>query len=661
MTEPNVQEIAAFLGHVSLFRNVKPDYLLSIAKRVEERVFQRDQVIFDEGDDGDSLYLIKAGSVGVFLIDSKIGLRFELARLRTGQVFGEMALLTEAKRAATCKAMEPTQCILITRQTFMAIVERIPDVALAVAQVLAERVNQLNREKGASTVVDLGALRFDPSVYQLVPTRILEAHKLIPLNIENGVLTVACVDTTDLAGIDELRRLVRNVELRTIGISEQEYKKFLEVNASKLGSATGAKKGAPRKLPQIQWISEEVKESSIDKGGGDDVKLLVDVIVAQAVDLEASDIHIETELDSVNVRYRVAGALMKRPAAPIPRAYARAMVSRVKVLADLDISERRRPQDGRIRCAVGGRPLDLRVSTMPTQDGEKIVMRLLDSANAVKPLEQLILAEKVCRVVQQMVLRPYGIVFVCGPTGSGKTTTLYSALGIRRREDTNIVTVEDPVEYGLTGITQVSVHPDIGLTFASVLRSFLRQDPNVILVGETRDRETGKIALEAGLTGHLVLTSLHTNDAIGAIQRLREMDIENYAIAAALVGIVSQRLVRRICPACAIEQQPSPHVVEQLALIEVLPRDFKGTLKRGKGCESCGGTGFRGRVGVYEILVADDELRQGIISGADHIQLRSMALKGAYVPMTRYSSYLLTNGITAPEEILGIHAGQSHR
>jgi type IV pilus assembly protein PilB len=294
---------------------------------------------------------------------------------------------------------------------------------------------------------------------------------------------------------------------------------------------------------------------------------------------------------------------------------------------------------------------------MPTHDGEKIVLRVLDTASAIQPLERLILAEKVCRVVQQMVARPHGIVFVCGPTGSGKTTTLYSAVNIRRREDTNIVTVEDPVEYNLPGITQVNVNPDIGLTFASVLRGMLRQDPNVIMVGETRDSETGAIALEAGLTGHLVLTSLHTSDTIGAIQRLREMKLENYAIGAALVGVISQRLVRRLCPICAQDGEPSPHLLEQLEHIEVLARDFSGKLKKTRGCDTCAGSGYRGRVGVFEILVADDALKQGIIAGADQFKLREIASAGAFVPMHRYSNYLLTSGITTPEEILSIHAG----
>ncbi len=646
-------QVTQFLSHVSLFDNVKPEYLPSIAQRAEQRAYKRGQIIFNEGDPGDTLYIIKTGSVGVFLVDSKVGLRFELARLRSGQVFGEMAMLTEQPRNATCQAIEATECILISRKTFMAIVERIPQVALAVAEVLASRVNQLNRDRG-QTQVHMSDLRFDPEVYRMIPSRILERHKMIPVSIQGGILTIACADASDLTGLDEVRRVVRGVEVRPVTISDADYHGFLKQHAGQLPKE--AKQQRARRAEPVRWITEDIKDAKLE-AGGQDVKLLVDMIVSQGIELEASDIHIEPELDQLTVRYRVSGRLQRRTGQAIPRAFHRALASRIKVLADLDISEKRRPQDGRISLEIASRQYDLRISTMPTHEGEKVVMRILDTAAAVQPLERLVLADKVCRVIKQLVSRPHGVIFVCGPTGSGKTTTLYSAVGLRRREDTNIVTVEDPVEYNIPGITQVSVNPDIGLDFASVLRSFLRQDPDVILVGETRDVETGKIALEAGLTGHLVLTSLHTNDAIGAIQRLREMGLEDYAIAAGMVGVISQRLVRRLCPMCSKEQRPSPHVMEQLALIEVLPRDYAGALKKAHGCETCNGTGYRGRIGVFELLVADDALRQRIIDGDGQFKLRETALKGAFVPMERYSNHLLTEGLTTPEEILGIHAG----
>ena len=519
--------------------------------------------------------------------------------------------------------------------------------------MLAERVEQLNRERGQKQI-SLSELKFDPDVYRLVPSRILDRHRMIPMNIKDGRLTLACTDVDDLTGIDEVRRIVRGVDVHPIAVSDNDYNGFLRAHAAELPKETKSQKTS--RLESVYWIDPDEGAHQIDSRG-DEIKLLVDMIVSQAIDLEASDIHIEPEMNEVNVRYRVSGALVRRPGKAIPRGYHRAIASRLKVLADLDIAERRRPQDGRISCRVGKRGFDFRMSTMPTHEGEKLVLRVLETAAAVQPLEQLVLAEKVCRVVKQMAQRPFGVVFVVGPTGSGKTTTLYSAVGIRRRVDTNIVTVEDPVEYNIPGITQVSVKPDIGLTFASVLRAMLRQDPNVILVGETRDAETGKIALEAGLTGHLVLTSLHTNDAIGTIQRLREMGLENYAIAAALVGVISQRLVRRLCPICAQDAEVSPHVLEQLALAEILPREYDKPLKRARGCENCAGTGYRGRVGVYEILVADDGLRQEVINDAGQFKLREAASKGAFVPMARYSSYLLTAGITTPEQVLAIHSG----
>ncbi len=652
--ETSAPEVVEFIGRISLFAHVKTEYLPSIAARLEERTFAANEVVFQAGDDGDALYIIRSGTIGVFLVDPSIGLKYELARLRSGEVFGEMAVITRHQRSAMCRALEPTRCLILSHATFLAIVERIPQVALSVAAVLAERIDQLNRERGA-TKTNLADLRFDADVFRMVPLRIVERHRMIPVNMTDRCLMLGCVDPKDLTGIDEIRRLVRGVDIQPFGITEGEFQSAVAKYAASAPSDSAQRVGL--RLAPVRWQSEELRDEKLESAG-DELKLLVDMIVSQAVDVEASDIHISPELDGVDVRYRVAGRLVERRGAPIPRSYHRALASRIKVLADLDISERRRPQDGRMSCWVGERQYDLRVSSMPTQQGEKVVMRLLDTAHAVQPLERLILAEKVCRVVRQMVQRPHGSVFVCGPTGSGKTTTLYAAVGLRRTPDTNITTIEDPVEYNLRGVTQVSVNPEIGLTFESVLRSSMRQDPDVILVGETRDRATARLVVEAGLTGHLVLTSLHTNDALGAIQRLREMEVANYAIAASLVGIISQRLVRRVCPNCASEDRPAPHVLDQLVLANVIRGDFKGTVRRPVGCDVCGGTGYRGRVGVYELLVADDELRQQIISGAGQFQLRDVALQGAYVPMSRYSNHLLTEGLTTPEELIAVHVGE---
>jgi len=653
-----VEDLVRFLGEVNLFKNVRDDYKRAIAPRLEPRFFNKDEIIFHEGDVGDAMYFIKSGTISVLLSEPMVGLQFEIARLRSGQVFGEMAVITAETRSATCKAVESTQCYVLPRDTLMRIIEKIPEVAVAIAQTLAERVQQLNKERGTQ-MVDITKLGFDPEIYKMVPGRILEQHRMIPMTLREGTLTIACVDPHNLTGLDEIRRLIRGVEIRAVGISESDYRNFVEREKQRIAGAQGAAQKKPARVASIQWLTEEVKDGPADAALGEKIKALLDQIVAEGIERESSDIHFEPERDELVVRYRVSGRLVKRPGAPIPRSMLKPIVSRIKILAELDISERRLPQDGRIGLQVGGRMLDLRVSSLPTHDGEKVVLRILDSQNALQPLERLVLAEKVCRVVNQLVSRPHGVVYVCGPTGSGKTTTLYSAVNVRRREDTNITTVEDPVEYSIPGVTQVSVKPEIGLTFASILRSILRQDPNVILVGETRDKETGKLVLEAGLTGHMVLTSLHTNDALGTIQRLREMDLENFAIAASLVGVISQRLVRRLCPACTTDAPIAQAILDQLAIAEVLPRDFTGTVKRAKGCDTCGGTGYRGRVGVYEILVADDDLREGIATGKTNFELKTIAQKGAFVPMSRYSSYLLTSGITTPEEVLAIHSGVS--
>ena len=642
------------MGDVALFKNVRDDYKRAIAPRLEPRFFNKGEAIVTEGEVGDAMYIVRQGSVSVLLTEPMLGLEMEVARLRTGQVFGEMSMLTAEPRSATVRAVDPTHALVLSRETFHQIAAKIPEVAIAVAQVLAERVSQLNKERG-SQLVDISRLRSDPEVYRMVPSRILEAHRMIPMSIDGGTLTVACVDPRNLAGLDEIKRLMRGVEIRAVGITEPEYKNFLEKNKVVPGPGNTMKMKAFRPVA-IAWESDSDKDGPSDPALGDKVKLLLDQIVGEGIDREASDIHFEPERDEVVIRYRMSGRLVKRPG-NIPRSLLRPLVSRIKILAELDISEKRLPQDGRIGLKASGRMLDLRVSSLPTNDGEKVVLRILDSANALQPLERLVLAEKVCRVVNQLVMRPHGVVYVCGPTGSGKTTTLYSALGVRRNEHTNITTVEDPVEYSIPGITQVSVRSEIGLTFASILRSVLRQDPNVILVGETRDKETGKLVLEAGLTGHMVLTSLHTNDALGTIQRLREMELENFAIAASLVGVISQRLVRRLCPACAVESQLTPALHDQLTRVDVVPKEFVGKIKRAVGCDSCAGTGYRGRVGCYEILVADEALRTEIANGASTHALKATASKGAYVPMARYSNYLLMAGLTTPDEIISIHAG----
>jgi type IV pilus assembly protein PilB len=376
----------------------------------------------------------------------------------------------------------------------------------------------------------------------------------------------------------------------------------------------------------------------------------VEEIIGTGLAIGASDIHVEVERRGVIVRYRVDGSLQPR-SQPLPPELSRAIASRLKLLARLDITETRKPQDGRITVRTGQRMVDLRVSSMPAKLGEKVVMRILDAEASVSDLKRIFAVDKVRQLFSQLVFRPQGLVMVTGPTGSGKTTTLYSGLAARRKPELNVVTVEDPIEYHLDGVTQIQVAPEAGTTFATILRSLLRQDPDVIMVGETRDRETARTVAEAANTGHLVLTSAHTNGALDAVARLADLGVEPYAIASSLIGVLSQRLVRRVCADCAEPFEYPDYVLELMVKTGAILPNEQPSLVRGRGCAACRNSGFRGRVAVCELLVISDPVRDAIGRGADLAGLRAAA-QGALVEYPRYAGILVGSGVTVPGEIL---------
>jgi general secretion pathway protein E len=374
----------------------------------------------------------------------------------------------------------------------------------------------------------------------------------------------------------------------------------------------------------------------------------VNLLVRDAYDAGASDIHLEATPAGLTARFRLDGVLV--PALEAPVELHHAIVSRIKLLAELDISERRRPQDGRIRVRLDARELDLRVSTVPTLFGESVVLRLLDRGGRPVTLEELGLQPEVLATLSRLTARPHGMILVTGPTGSGKTTTLYACLSRRDRTGEKILTVEDPVEYQLAGITQVPVHRQSGVTFAAALRSILRQDPDVLMVGEMRDQETAEIAVQAAMTGHVVFSTLHTNDAIGAIPRLLDLGVPEYLVAATVEGILAQRLVRRICDGCRAECTPAPELVSRLS-----GRPAGRTrLHRGIGCPACRGTGFRGRVGLFELVVMTDELKDAVTRGAPARELRAAAERGGAVPLLADGWLKVQAGLTTVEEVLRV-------
>ena len=378
------------------------------------------------------------------------------------------------------------------------------------------------------------------------------------------------------------------------------------------------------------------------------VKKLLNLVLLQAIRDKASDIHFEPFEDEFKMRYRIDGVLYEM--VPPPRHIAMAVTSRIKVMANLDIAERRVPQDGRIELNVGGNPVDLRVSVLPTMFGESVVMRVLDRSQVSLDLNKVGMRDIDLAMFRDILDLPHGIVIVTGPTGSGKTTTLYSALRELNKVDTKIITTEDPVEYDIDGLIQIPINPDIGLTFASCLRSILRQDPDVILVGEMRDLETAEIAIHASLTGHLVFSTLHTNDAPTSVTRMLDMGIEPYMLTSTVEAIVAQRLVRRICMNCRSEFQPTEEMLMELNLT---PDDVRGrTFFYGRGCEQCNNTGYRGRTAIFEIMRMDDELRTLIRSGTSSNVLRSEARRGGMRSLRESGLMNIYDGITTIEEVV---------
>ena len=398
----------------------------------------------------------------------------------------------------------------------------------------------------------------------------------------------------------------------------------------------------------------EGRDSSIDLDAlkqmaeSNPVKRLLNMVLLQAINEKASDVHFEPFEEEFKMRYRIDGVLYEM--IPPPKHIAMAITSRIKVMANLDIAERRMPQDGRIPLVVQGKSVDLRVAVLPTIFGESVVMRILDRSNVALDLEKVGMREDDLKVFRQLIGKPNGIVLVTGPTGSGKTTSLYAALNELNSIEDKLITTEDPVEYDIDGIIQVQIRPEIELTFAACLRSILRQDPDIVLVGEIRDKETAVIAIQASLTGHLVFSTLHTNDAPSAIARLLDLGIEPFLITATLEGIVAQRLVRRVCVQCKEEYTPTE---EQLMELELLPEDVKGRVFfRGRGCDVCNNTGYRGRLGIYEIMVFDDEMREMIMAHASTNLLRNAARKRGMRTLRQSGLMSIFEGLTTIEEVV---------
>jgi len=483
-----------------------------------------------------------------------------------------------------------------------------------------------------------------PVVKNLSP-KYLRQYVVCPIAVEGGLLTVATADPLNPMIVDDLRQST-GLDVRIV-VSPGEG--ILEaIDRTYDGAAT-----------PLQRIVEGLEEERGPEGEEDvnhlrdmafeaPVIRLVNLLVENAIAAEASDIHIEPFEDTLRVRYRIDGILFDQESPP--RRLRDAVTSRIKLMAEMNIAERRLPQDGRIRVSLHGRRVDIRVSTIPTVHGESIVMRLLDRASVFLPLEKLGFGSDTLKHFEALIQRPHGILLVTGPTGSGKTTTLYAALEKINSPDRKILTVEDPVEYQLKGVNQIPVKPEIGLSFATGLRHIVRQDPDVILVGEIRDLETVDIAIQAALTGHMVFSTLHTNDAPGAIPRLQDMGAEPYLIASVLEGVLAQRLVRRICQACRTPETPSAADIEALG-VEAPPGV---TLYRGLGCDECRNTGYRGRTAIYELFTITEDVRSLILRRASSREIRRLAVEAGMTTLRMDGWSRACEGVTTVEEVLRV-------
>ena len=491
--------------------------------------------------------------------------------------------------------------------------------------------------------VDLTEYPIDPSASALIPENLARRYKALPVGFDEGKVVVAMSDPSNVLALDDIRTLTGKEVAPVVATATDigaAISRIQRLDRSVESITASAELVEEEEAPDIARARELVEEAPIVK--------LVNLLVTQAVDQRASDIHIEPQERDLRIRYRIDGVLheIMRP----PKSIQSGVISRLKIMAEMDIAERRIPQDGRVGLVVGGKAIDLRVASLPTVYGEKIVLRILDKSNVLLRLEDLGFSVPNFKRFESAYTKPYGMILVTGPTGSGKSTTLYATLNILNQADRNIITVEDPVEYRLSGVNQVQTNNKAGLTFASALRSILRSDPDIVLIGEVRDRETAQIAIEAALTGHLVLSTLHTNDAPSAVSRLIEMGIEPFLVSSAIDAVLAQRLARRLCPKC---KEPYVPTREALATnrFPIGPDEDVPTLFRAVGCSYCSKTGYRGRLALHEVMLMSEEIERLAVERRSSDDISRVAVEQGMVQLRGDGIAKVRAGITSIEEI----------
>lgn len=538
--------------------------------------------------------------------------------------------------------------------------EKVGEILVKLGYVTAEEILPVLAEHIGVGSVRIDINEIETEVIELIPEDLMRKYYVFPIKKLGGKLTLAMADPMNVFVVDEVQLRTKCVVRPVFALKQEIEDAISALEAKKEGDGHGVDDTAMNEILNdlggmddggievIEDGSEDI-EQGLDSASAPVVRA-VNAIIATALKIGASDIHIEPYEKKIRVRCRVDGVLTEVKV--LPKSVSNAFSSRIKIMSDLDIAEKRLPQDGRFRIKSKGKDIDFRVSSLPTVHGEKIVMRILDQSNLMLNMEDLGFERGELDKFDKALSSPYGMILVTGPTGSGKSTTLYSALSKVNNPDINISTAEDPVEYQLEGINQVHCRKEIGLDFAAALKSFLRQDPDVIMVGEIRDRETAEISIKAALTGHLVLSTLHTNDAPSTIQRLTNMGIESFMISASLLLVEAQRLGRRICKECKEEYKPERGILSAVGLDYEKYKDKM--FYRGKGCPKCNGTGYKGRVGFYEVMLIDDELRDAIAQGYNAEQIRKIAVKNGMKTLRMQAVSKSEQGVTTLEEVLRV-------
>jgi type IV pilus assembly protein PilB len=532
----------------------------------------------------------------------------------------------------------------------------VEDALIRLGYADADDIMKAKAEQHGLPFVELHEIEIPSSVIELVPESLARENIVMPLAQEGGIIRVIMHDPLDFETIDKLRFVLN----RDIEVSLAPKEAIVEAINKYYGSSSSETESVDSMLQEFTDTAIDFAEDGTTGGklsstntleeGDAPVIRLVHLVIQEAVQQRASDIHIEPFADRVRIRYRIDGVLIERDNAP--RRLLGAIVSRLKIMGSIDIAEKRRPQDGRIKILVAGKDIDLRVSIIPTTHGQSVVMRILDRDNIKVGLQDLGFGDDDWNRFKQLIKRPNGILLVTGPTGSGKTTTLYAALNELNRPDVKIITAEDPVEYYLPGVNQCEVKAKIGMTFARIIRAMLRQNPNILLVGEIRDLETAETAIQASLTGHLVFSTLHTNDAPSAITRLVDIGIQPFLVASSVMAIMAQRLVRKVCPKCKVRYEPPAHILHGLGLRPEIAK--KANFMKGKGCSNCNKTGYRGRMGIYELMSMTSQVREMTFKGESTLNVRKMARKQGMHTLFEDGMIKALKGQTTIDEVLRI-------